>query len=56
MNVPYIFVNSKADLGQACGTTRNVVACAITKNSNSSIHKDVQALKVKIERCFYEVS
>ena len=22
MNVPYIFVSSKADLGQACGTTR----------------------------------
>lgn len=28
-SVPYIFVPSMAELGQACGTSRNVVACAI---------------------------
>merc|ERR1712043_139637 len=56
MNVPYIFVGSKADLGQACGTTRNVVACAVTKNSNSSINEEVSKLKVKVEKCFYDTS
>ena len=54
MSVPYIFVPSKADLGQACGTTRNVVACAVTKNTKSSVNDKVQALKVKVEKCFYD--
>lgn len=31
-SVPYIFVSSMAELGQACGTSRNVVACAIVKD------------------------
>ena len=34
-NVPYIFVASKKDLGAFCGTSRNVVACAIIKNDKS---------------------
>jgi hypothetical protein len=30
------------------------VACALTKNSRSSINDQVQKLKVEIEKCFYE--
>eukprot|EP01015_Nassula_variabilis_P007680 TRINITY_DN1594_c0_g1_i6.p1 TRINITY_DN1594_c0_g1~~TRINITY_DN1594_c0_g1_i6.p1 ORF type:complete len:135 (+),score=38.66 TRINITY_DN1594_c0_g1_i6:3-407(+) len=32
-NVAYVFVPSKADLGKACGTTRNVISCSIIKLS-----------------------
>jgi len=56
MSVPYIFVPSKADLGQACGTTRNVVACAVTKNTRSSINDTIQSLRVRVEKCFYDTS
>merc|ERR1712150_210424 len=32
------------------------VACAVTKNSNSSINEEVSKLKVKVEKCFYDTS
>ena len=33
-SVPYIFVPSMAELGQACGTSRNVVACSVVKRDH----------------------
>jgi U4/U6 small nuclear ribonucleoprotein SNU13 len=53
-NVAYIFVNSKAELGQACGTSRPVVAASILKDKNSSLNKDINALLVQVDKCFYQ--
>ncbi|KAH0789407.1 NHP2-like protein 1 [Histomonas meleagridis] len=47
--VPYIFIPSRAALGRACGVSRSVVACSITKKENSRLSKPLEALKIKIE-------
>jgi len=49
-NVPYVFVPSKVALGRACGVSRAVIACSIVKQDGSSIAKQIQAVKDKIER------
>ena len=52
-SVPYIFVESMAELGQACGTSRNVVACAIIKNvDDSRMNDEIKDMKVKIEEAY----
>ena len=44
-----------AELGQACGTSRNVVACAITaRPGDNNLADEIQDLKVKIEKCYYD--
>ena len=54
-SVGYIFVPSMAELGQACGTSRNVVACAITSRvGDTSLANEIQDLKVKVEKCYYD--
>ena len=54
-SVGYIFVPSMAELGQACGTSRNVVACAITSRpGDATLADEIQDAKVKIEKCYYE--
>ena len=56
-NVPYIFVPSMAELGQACGTSRNVIACALIKRFNDNALDDqIQQLKLDIERCYYNAN
>ena len=53
-NVPYIFVKSMAALGQACGTSRNVVACSLIKKINdNSLEAEIQNLRVEIEKCYF---
>lgn len=52
-NVPYIFVSSKAELGQACGSSRPVVACSILKDKGSALQKDINNLLIQVERRFY---
>ena len=51
-NVPYIFVPSRAALGRACGVSRPVIACSITKKDNSRLKKNIDNLKTKIEQSF----
>lgn len=57
-NVPYVFVNSKSDLGKMCGVSRyfflcrNVVACSIVKNRNSNINNQINKIKEECERLF----
>ena len=52
-NVPYIFVPSMAALGAACGTSRNVVACALVKKFNdNALETEIQSLKIAIEKAF----
>ena len=49
-NVPYIFVESKDALGRACGVSRPVIACSITSNENSELDKQIQVLKIEVEK------
>ena len=49
-NVPYIFVNSKAALGRACGVTRPVIAASITTNENKELSSQIQTIKLEVER------
>ena len=49
-NVPYVFVNSKAALGRACGVSRPVIACSITTNEGSQLKNQIQQLKLAIEK------
>eukprot|EP01015_Nassula_variabilis_P019344 TRINITY_DN3262_c0_g1_i1.p2 TRINITY_DN3262_c0_g1~~TRINITY_DN3262_c0_g1_i1.p2 ORF type:complete len:132 (-),score=21.87 TRINITY_DN3262_c0_g1_i1:122-517(-) len=51
-NVAYVFVPSKADLGKACGTTRNVIACSIIKNRNSNLNELINELRNVVELLF----
>ena len=51
-NVPYIFVPSRAALGRACGVSRPVIACSITKKDNSRLKTNIENLKTKIEQSF----
>lgn len=55
-SVPYIFVPSMVELGQACGTSRNVVACSIVKRDNydQALEKEIKDMKVVVEKCYYE--
>ncbi|KAI3382343.1 hypothetical protein SNEBB_004053, partial [Seison nebaliae] len=49
-NVPYVFVTSKQALGRACGVSRSVMACSITKNEGSQLKNQLQALQTNIEK------
>lgn len=44
------------ELGQACGTSRNVVACSIVKKDNydQALEKEIKDMKVVVEKCYYE--
>mmetsp|Transcript_16313 Transcript_16313/g.28898 ORF Transcript_16313/g.28898 Transcript_16313/m.28898 type:complete len:129 (+) Transcript_16313:125-511(+) len=49
-NVPYVFVSSKTALGRACGVSRPVIACSVTSNDGSQLNKQINALKLDIEK------
>ncbi len=49
-NVPYVFVQSKAALGRACGVSRSVIAASITTNEAKELQSQITAIKAKIER------
>ena len=55
-SVPYIFVPSMAELGQACGTSRNVVACSIIKKDtqDQALEKEIKDMRIVVEKCYYE--
>lgn len=36
-NVPYVYVPTQADLGRACGVSRNIVACVILHHPDSQL-------------------
>ena len=53
-NVPYIFVPSMAELGQACGTTRSVISCAIIKKfGDEQYENEIQDMKLQVEKYYY---
>jgi U4/U6 small nuclear ribonucleoprotein SNU13 len=49
-NVAYVFVDSKDALGRSCGVSRPVIACSITSNENSELDRQIQQLKVEVEK------
>ena len=51
-NVPYIYVSSRAALGRACGVSRSVIAAVVMKKSGSRLEKQIEALKIEIEKAF----
>ena len=55
-NVPYIFVPSMAELGQACGTTRHVIAAAIIKRIGEETSDQLKELKLAVEKCYYQTA
>ena len=49
-NVPYVYVKKQADLGRACGVSRNIIAVAIISTDGTSIQSGVKELKDKVEQ------
>ncbi|KZV71842.1 unnamed protein product [Peniophora sp. CBMAI 1063] len=49
-NVPYIFVESKAALGRACGVTRPVIAASVTTSEQRELASQIQTVKKAIEK------
>ncbi|KNC55471.1 NHP2-like protein 1 [Thecamonas trahens ATCC 50062] len=49
-NVPYVFVESQAALGRACGVSRPVIAASITVSDGSQLQTPLNNLKDAIER------
>jgi U4/U6 small nuclear ribonucleoprotein SNU13 len=48
--VPYVYVAKQADLGRACGVSRNIVACTILRNPDSGLDSKVKEMKDKVEQ------
>jgi hypothetical protein len=48
--VPYVYVGKQADLGRACGVSRNIVAACILKVPESGLQAKVNEMKDKVEQ------
>merc|ERR1711908_193732 len=46
-NVPYVYVGKQADLGRACGVSRNIIGVAIMKDDNSALGPALKEMKDK---------
>ena len=49
-NVPYVYVAKQADLGRACGVSRNIIACAILSQHQGPIDAKVKEMKDQVEQ------
>ena len=49
-NVPYVYVPKQADLGRACGVSRNIVAAVILHHPDSQLQPQINELKDKVEQ------
>jgi len=49
-NVPYVFVESQAALGRACGVSRPVIACSILNKTPENIQKQLKEIKSQIDQ------
>ncbi|CAG7918907.1 unnamed protein product [Penicillium olsonii] len=49
-NVPYVFVQSKAELGRACGVARPIIAACINSDAYSDLNDQIRLVKDKVER------
>merc|ERR1719213_929563 len=48
-NVPYVYVGKQADLGRACGVSRNIIAVAIMKDEKGALGTTLKEMKDKVE-------
>lgn len=48
-NVPYVYVPKQADLGRACGVSRNIVAAVILHHPDSQLQSQINEMKDKVE-------
>ena len=49
-NVPYVYVPKQADLGRACGVSRNIVAAVILHHPDSQLQHQINEMKDKVEQ------
>ena len=49
-NVPYVYVGKQADLGRACGVSRNIIAVAVLHQHEGPISGQVKEMKDKVEQ------
>jgi U4/U6 small nuclear ribonucleoprotein SNU13 len=49
-NVPYVYVPKQADLGRACGVSRNIVAAVILHHPDSQLQSQINEMKDKVEQ------
>ena len=49
-NVPYVYVPKQADLGRACGVSRNIVAAVILHHPDSQLQTQINEMKDKVEQ------
>ena len=49
-NVPYVYVPKQADLGRACGVSRNIVAAVILHHPDSQLQGQINEMKDKVEQ------
>jgi len=49
-NVPYVFVPNKLSLGRACGVTRPVICCSITREEQSQLETQIRKIQAEIEK------
>lgn len=49
-NIPYIFVSNKQALGKACGLTRSVIACCISRGGDLTFNEQIRNINNKIEK------
>ena len=49
-NVPYVYVPKQADLGRACGVSRNIVAAVILHHPDSQLDSQIKEMKDKVEQ------
>lgn len=48
--MPYVYVGKQADLGRACGVSRNIVAACILRVPESGINGKIVEMKDKVEQ------
>merc|ERR1712083_1084832 len=49
-NVPYVYVPKQADLGRACGVSRNIVAACILDKAESELDAPLKKMRSKVEQ------
>ena len=49
-NVPYVYVPKQADLGRACGVSRNIVAACILHHPDSQLQTQINEMKDRVEQ------
>ena len=49
-NIPYVYVPRQADLGRACGVSRNIVAASILVQPDGPLESQIKEMKDRVEQ------